>query len=193
MIGWEFTGGWFADGTDIVAEGQGSAVVPKATLRQGSEVRLNLTLEGEMEQGGVVRIRIGVKQLAVSSVGFKSFRVAMSYPGQGFQISSRQFSGRITGLTGIGILGAVVAPNDKTTTSDAQLFVTGGPDLSSGLSRWYNRKPTEALGDAERRWLSEQGVAYGPASDMWGAFLRGLGYAGSVDTMKLQYWNGRQL
>ena len=73
--------------------------------------------------------------------------------------------------------------------NDEILRATGGPTVNEGLALWFSKLATEALGDAERRWLLTQaGAVAGTINDLWYAVLRAAGHTGSLNDMKLAYW-----
>lgn len=55
--------------------------------------------------------------------------------------------------------------------NDAILSATKGPDLQTGLSKWFDRQPNETLPDAEMRWLIERGVTPSTLPDMWSSYI----------------------
>ena len=79
-----------------------------------------------------------------------------------------------------------------TQINDAILAATGGPTVADGLLAFYQAggATAAALADAERQWLRIQmPAAEGSNSDLWVQYLIGLGYAGSLDDMKLRFWS----
>ena len=42
--------------------------------------------------------------------------------------------------------------------------------------------------DLEYEWLVNKGMALAQLNDMWLEYLTGLGYTGSLDDMKHDYW-----
>jgi len=66
---------------------------------------------------------------------------------------------------------------------------TGGNSVPDGLADWYSKTGTEALDDAEHRWLTEMGATSSLSiPDKWFELLRARGYTGSLTSMYNEYW-----
>jgi len=74
------------------------------------------------------------------------------------------------------------------TLNDAILAATGGPTINDGLSTFFGKTVDETLNDAAYRWLTEQGIPPTQINDMWLDLLRGLGAAGALNDMLLDFW-----
>lgn len=74
--------------------------------------------------------------------------------------------------------------------NDAILAATGGSTVNEGLASWFVKTPDLSLQDAEKRWLFSKPIVLVEASiqDMWKVYLESLGYSGSLNDMKLSYW-----
>ena len=75
------------------------------------------------------------------------------------------------------------------TINDEILRVTGGPTINDGLSAFFGRTDSEALPDAEYRYLQELGATATQRNDMWFEVLRAAGYTGALNDMLFQFWS----
>lgn len=75
--------------------------------------------------------------------------------------------------------------------NDEILRATGGPTVNEGLALWFGKQKSEALNDAELRWLKGGDGAVGSTiNDLWYTFLRAATLTGAINDMKLAYWKG---
>ena len=84
------------------------------------------------------------------------------------------------------------------TLNDEILRATGGPTVNDGLRAWYLANGavgpvTATLNDLEWQFLRVQ-MPVGTSTtlnDMWMDYLSNLGYTGTINDMKFQYWSAQ--